>query len=96
MRTDSFIREFSEGLTSLINTVDSQELILEEYRLKATKYKAYFFQKGDLAEVLEKQIKANHGYTIGDFDGCSDEYRTLEDMVRRGIITKSDYEFCKC
>ena len=59
-------------------------------------YKAYFFQKDDLVEILNKQIKVNHGYTIGEFDGCRDEYRTLEDMVRQDIITKSDYKFCKC
>ena len=32
-------------------------------------YKAYFFHKSELAEILEKQIEENYDYWIGEFDG---------------------------
>lgn len=103
MRTDNFVRELGEGLTRLSDIIDSQDLVITEYKLKAAMYKAYFFCKNDLAETLGQQIKENHDNVVGEFDGfcyaswrARAVYRTLEDMVRQGIITESDYRFCKC
>ena len=54
-------------------------------------------------ELGEEQIKENYDYSVGEFDGFSYAswranavYRTLENMVYQGIITESDYRFCKC
>lgn len=73
----------------------------EILRIKVAKYKAYFFGRYDLVEKLEKQIKENRDYLIGEFDGfcyCSWRaravFRTLEDMYDEGIITESEYNFC--
>ena len=98
-----FIRELGERLTRLSDIVDSQQLIIEDYRLKAAMYKAYFFHKSALAKTLEEQIKENYDNSVGEFDGFSYAswrakavYRTLENMVEQRIITESDYRFCKC
>ena len=71
-------------------------------KLKAAKYKAFFFGKHNLAEKLEKQIEENHDNVVGEFDGFSYAswraravYRTLEDMLECGLITESDYKFCQ-
>lgn len=103
METENFIRELGKGLTRLSDIIDSQELIITEYKMKAAMYKAYFFHKHELAEILEKQINENYDNIIGEFDGfcfaswrASVVYRTLEDMVNQNIITESDYRFCKC
>ncbi len=89
-------------LTELNNTVELQELLIEEYKLKAAKYKAFFYGKHDLAEKLEKQIDENCDNMIGGFDGfgyaswrAGAVYRTLEDMLECGLITESDYKFCQ-
>jgi hypothetical protein len=94
--------ELGIELVELNNTVQSQELLIEEYRLKAAKYKAYFFGKHNLAEKLKKQIEENYDNVIGEFDGfCYASwrnravYKTLEDMLAFGLITESDYEFCR-
>ena len=98
-----FIRELGERLTRLSDIVDSQQLIIEDYRLKAAMYKAYFFHKSELAKTLEEQIKENYDYSVGEFDGfcyaswrAKAVYTSLENMVKQGIITESDYRFCKC
>lgn len=103
MRTENFIEELGKGLTKLSDIIDSQELIITEYKMKAAMYKAYFFHKYELAEILEKQINENYDNITGEFDGfcyaswrANAVYRTLEDMVNQNIITDSDYRFCKC
>lgn len=89
-------------LTELNNTVESQKLLIEEYKLKGAKYKAFFFGKHNLAEKLEEQIKENYDNMIGGFDGfgyaswrAKAVYRTLEGMLECGLITESDYNFCQ-
>ncbi len=61
-----------------------------------------FFGKSKLAEILENQIEENYDNCVGEFDGmCYASwraraiYRTLEDMVKQDLITKSEYEFCQ-
>lgn len=102
MESVNMVREFGIELAKLSDMMDKQDLIITEYRLKAAMYKAYFFHKSELAEILEKQIEENYDYSVGEFDGfcyaawrARAVYRTLEDMVRQGIITKTEYEFCK-
>lgn len=101
MKSVNIAREFRIGLAKLSNMMDQQDLLITEYRLKAAMYKAYFFHKSELAEILEKQIEENYDHSVGEFDGfcyaswrARAVYRTLEDMVRQGIITKTEYEFC--
>lgn len=99
MRTGDLLRE----LGRLSNVIDSQELVITDYKLKAAMYKAHFFHRNKLAETLEKQIKENYDNIVGEFDGfcyaswrARAVYRTLEDMARHDIITELDYRFCKC
>lgn len=93
--------ELGAELLELNHTVHSQELIIEEYRLKAAMYKALFFGKSALAEKLRNQIKENYDNCVGEFDGfcyaswrARAVYRTIEDMTTQGLITKEEYIFC--
>lgn len=94
--------ELGAELLELNCTVQAQEIQIEDLRLKAAKYKAYFFRKQKLAETLEEQIEENFNACVGEFDGfcyafwrARAVYRTLEDMFRQGLITESEYIFCK-
>ena len=49
----------------------SQEYEIENLRVKAAMYKAYFFRNFMLAEKLEKQSEENRDALIGEFDGFS-------------------------
>lgn len=94
--------ELGAELLELNYTVQAQEIQIEDLKLKAAKYKAYFFGKQKLAETLDKQIEENFNACVGEFDGfcCASwragaVYRTLKDMVTHGLITESEYGFCK-
>lgn len=102
MESINMVRELGNGLARLNNIVDSQKLIIEKYRLKTAMYKAFFFQRGKLANNIQEQIEENDNAVIGEFDGfcyaswrAKAVYRTLEDMARQGLITKEEYNFCK-
>lgn len=79
-----------------------QEYEIENLRIKAAMYKAYFFRDSSLAEKLQKQSKENRDVLVGEFDGFSCAswmanavYRTLEDMYCEGLLTKKEYRECK-
>lgn len=91
-----------------LKLLDTQEkLISQEYeigmlRIKAAKYKAFFFRESDLARKLQKQEEENTDVLIGEFDGfcwsgrrASAVFRTLENMYDEGLITESEYRECK-
>lgn len=80
----------------------SQEYEVENLRIKAAMYKAYFFCNFILAEKLEKQSEENRDALIGEFDGFSYAswranavYRTLENMFDEGLLTEKEYRECK-
>ena len=80
----------------------SQEYEVENLRIKAAMYKAYFFRNSILAEKLEKQSEENRDALIGEFDGflyaswrANAVYRTLEDMCYEGLLTEKEYRECK-
>ena len=80
----------------------SQEYEIEMLRIKAAKYKLFFFYKSDLAKKLEKQEEENADALVGEFDGfCWSSkrafavFRTREDMYNEGLITESEYRECK-
>lgn len=80
----------------------SQEYEIENLRIKAAMYKAYFFHDFSLAEKLQKQSEENIDALIGEFDGFSYAswranavYRTLENMCDEGLLTKKEYRECK-
>lgn len=80
----------------------SQEYEIENLRIKAAMYKAYFFRNSSLAEKLRKQSEENRNALIGEFDGLSYAswranavYRTLEDMCDEGLFTEREYKECK-
>lgn len=79
-----------------------QESKIELLRIKAAKYKAYFFHKFELAEKLEKQERENEDALVGEWDGmcyaswrAKAVFRTLEDMRDEEIITESEYKECE-
>ena len=79
----------------------SQEYEIEILRIKAAKYKAFFFRESDLAEKLQKQENENRNALAGEFDGFCWAYRrtfavfrTIEDMYDEGLITESEYREC--
>ena len=80
----------------------SQEYEVENLRIKAAMYKAYFIRNSILAEKLEKQSEENRDALIGEFDGFSYAswranavYRTLENMCDEGLLTEKEYRECK-
>lgn len=80
----------------------SQEYEIENFRIKAAMYKAYFFRNFSLAEKLQKQSEENRDALIGEFDGFSYAswranavYRTLENMFDEGLLTEKEYRECK-
>ena len=80
----------------------SQEYEVENLRIKAAMYKAYFFRTSTLAEKLQKQSEENRNAFIGEFDGFSYAswranavYRTVEDMFDEGLLTENEYRECK-
>lgn len=80
----------------------SQEYEIENLRIKAAMYKAYFFRNSTLAEKLQKQSEENRNALIGEFDGFSYAswranavYRTVEDMFDEGLLTENEYRECK-
>lgn len=71
-------------------------------RIKAAKYKAFFFRESDLAIKLQKQEEENTDALIGEFDGfCWSSrrafavFRTLEDMYNEGLPTEDEYNKCR-
>ena len=80
----------------------SQEYEVENLRIKAAMYKAYFFCNFSLAEKLQKQSEENRDALIVEFDGFSYAswranavYRTLENMCDEGLLTEKEYRECK-
>lgn len=80
----------------------SQEYEIENLRVKAAMYKAYFFRNFMLAEKLQKQSEENRDALIGEFDGFSYAswranavYRTLENMCDEGLLTEKNIENAK-
>ena len=95
-------RDVAIEVLNMNKTIERQEIIIDELILKAAKYKAYFYNKHELAEKLEKQIMENMNNCIGEFDGfcyaswrAKAVYRTLEDMFVEGLITAEEYRFCE-
>lgn len=91
-----------------LHLLDAQEkLVCQEYeienlKIKAAMYKAYFFHDSTLAKKLQKQSEENRDALIGEFDGFSYAswranavYRTLEDMLNEGLLTENEYRECK-
>lgn len=103
---DNVTRHYTVNLgTELLELnaiISSQEKEIEMLRLKAAKYKAYFFMKNDLADKLEKQIHENLGALTGEFNGfcyaswrANAIFRSLEDMLEDKIITEQEYRECE-
>ena len=80
----------------------SQEYEIEMLRIKAAKYKAFFFRVSDLAIKLQEQEEEYRDALVGEFDGycyaswrANAVFRTLEDMYYECLITESEYRECK-
>lgn len=78
----------------------SQEYEIEMLRIKAAKYKAFFFRESDLAIKLKEQEEENTDALVGEFDGfCWSSrravFRTLEDMYDEELLTEDEYKECR-
>lgn len=91
MLRQNMTMEFGMDLINLNRTIELLEKENTELALKGAKYKAYFYHKDSLVEKLETQIKKN---ILSYASGFNMEYRTLEDMVIDGLLTKEEYKFC--
>lgn len=96
-RLGSLGRELLDAETKLC----SQEYEIETLRIKAAKYKAFFFHYSELGEKLQKQEEENRDALIGEFDGfcyaswrARAVFRTLEDMYAEGMLSESEYRQC--
>lgn len=101
MKSINMVKELGIELMKLSDTIDSQELIIERYRLKTAMYKVSFFHRNDLAIKIQQQIIENNDAETGEFDGfcyaswrSNAIYRTLEDLIEQRIISKEEYNFC--
>lgn len=81
--------------------LEQLSISVEEYRIKAAMYYSFHMHRWDLGKKLNEQLQENRDAIIGEFDGfcyssrrASAVYRTLEDMIRDGIITREEYNFC--
>ena len=90
------------GYSDFKHLIKEQQLDVEDYKLKAAMYKAFFFHRHSLGEKLQAQVRENLDARVGEFDGwvyaswrAKAIYRTLEDMVRCGLISLSEYDFCQ-
>ena len=61
-------------------------MLYQKEQVEKAMYKAYFYGKSELAELLRKQDRMNNSslYT----------FRSLEDMKNENIISEEDYVFC--
>ena len=101
------VRESQLGSLGLELTNSQYRLISQEYeieilRIKAAKYKAFFFRESDLAIKLQDQEEENKDALVGEFDGfCWSSrrafavFRTLEDMYDEGLLTEDEYNKCR-
>ena len=101
------VRESQLGSLGLELTNSQYRLISQEYeiemlRIKAAKYKAFFFRESDLAIKLQEQEEENKDALVGEFDGfCWSSrrafavFRTLEDMYDEGLLTEDEYNKCR-
>lgn len=94
--------DFGMNIVEMHMKLSQQESKIELLRIKAAKYKAYFFHKFELAEKLEKQERENEDALVGEWDGmcyaswrAKAVFRTLEDMRDEGTITESEYKECE-
>jgi hypothetical protein len=70
----------------------SQEYEVENLRIKAAMYKAYFFRNSILAEKLQKQSEENRDALIGEFDGFHMQVGELMLYIERlKICAMKDY-----
>lgn len=76
-------------------------IAVEEYRMKAAMYYSFHMHRWELGKKLNEQLQENRDAIIGEFDGfcyaswrANAVFRTLEDMVHDGIISREEYNFC--
>ena len=96
--------KFIEDLENLLYELKEKEdlqISYENIKIKKAKYKAYFYGKSELAEKLSYQVDNNYNYLVGSYDSfmysstrAKAKFRTLENMLEEGIITKEEYNFC--
>ena len=93
--------ELENELRANRQELEHLSVALEEYRIKAAMYYSLYMRRWDLGKKLNEQLRENMDAVIGEFDGfcyssrrASAIYRTLEDMLREGIITRGEYDFC--
>ena len=98
MRMSKFL---GEELLEMNITINSQEKEIEVLRVKSAKWKAHFFGRRKLADKIDCQDSENLDALTGEFDGfcycgrrANAVFRTLEDMMDDGILTKEEYSFC--
>ena len=77
------------------------EYEIEKLRIKAAKYRAFFFHNFDLAERVRDQNETYDNALLGEVDGfCYASwrrdaiFRSLEDMCVVGLLTEEEYREC--
>ena len=97
----SRIGNFGYELVNSQRKLVCQEYEIEELRIKAAMYHAFFFGYSDLAKKLRDQNEENNDALIGEFDGFSYAswrrnavFRSLEDMYADGLLTEKEYREC--
>lgn len=93
--------ELENELRANRQELEHLSVALEEYRIKSAMYYSLHMRRWDLGKKLNEQLRENMDAVIGEFDGfcyssrrASAIYRTLEDMLRDGNITREEYDFC--
>lgn len=93
--------ELENELRANRQELEHLSVALEEYRIKAAMYYSLHMRRWDLGKKLNEQLRENMDAVIGEFDGscyaswrANAVFRTLEDMVHDGIISREEYNFC--
>lgn len=101
MIKSNITKELGIEMLNINQVIQRQQIQIDELKLKGAMYKAYFFEKSELVELLRNQIQDNYNSSIGEFDGfcyaswrAKSVYRSLEDLFEQGIITETEYDFC--
>lgn len=97
--------EIIAGLSTLIDDYAKYQVLKRDYetlRLQCAGYLCYLLNQTELYGILDKQLGENKLASIGEFDGFSYDsrranavFRTIEDMLDDGIITKDQYSYIK-
>lgn len=84
------LKDIAESVEDAIQSYDRLKLRYDRKSFECAKYKALFFGREALVKKLERQMMDNYNSIV-----CAGIHRDLQEMLRDGLLTADEYEFCK-